>query len=366
MINKNWQSITHSILQTANEGMMLLDLQGKILAVNRALLNFLGISQSDGLADHTNSEERNVKPALLNMLGYSLDEWEADCQTLLGGEEDIQRKQVILGESQPIPVERTTTPVRDESGNVIGWLLVFRDISQGVELAHLRDDMLPMLVHDLRSPLAVILGGLGTMKMLLSEGSREHSSQLIELMLRSSDRILRLVNDLLDIGRLEGGLSFLRLESVEITPLMEETARQIAPIAGEARITIEVQPGQRLPILQLDPAHFSRVLTNLLDNAVKFTPDGGRITLWARVNPQDAPACVEIGVTDNGVGISEEIQGRLFEKFQQVPAVPGRRSGSGLGLYYSKLVVEAHGGRIGVRSQSGIGSTFTISFPMPS
>jgi signal transduction histidine kinase len=366
MINKDWQSIAGAILQNTNEGILLLDLQGKVLAVNQGLLRMLRPFPSGELSTQVITEGSDVKPSILNMLGYPLDEWAADCQTLLSRKEDVKRKQLILGESQPIAVERTTSPVRDTSGGVIGWLLLFRDISDKVELAHMRDDMMQMLVHDLRSPLAVILGSLGTMKMLLSEGSREHSGQLIELMLRSSDRILRLVNDLLDIGRLEGGIPFLKPESVEIIPLLEETARQIAPIAREARITIEVQPGQDLPILQLDPAHLSRVLTNLLDNAVKFTPDGGQIILWARMNPGDTPACVEIGVTDNGAGISEEIQERLFEKFQQVLAVHGRRSGSGLGLYYCKLVVEAHGGRIWVQSQSGIGSTFTISLPIKS
>jgi signal transduction histidine kinase len=235
-----------------------------------------------------------------------------------------------------------------------------------MEQAQIRDDMLQMLVHDLRSPLAVIMGSLGTLKMLLSEGSQEHSGQLIELMLRSSDRVLRLINDLLDIGRLEGGNPSLKPEPLEIAPLMEEVARQIAPIAGEARITVDVQTDPNLPVLQLDPAHISRVLANLLDNAVKFTPDGGRIVLWARMNADVYPNRVEIGVTDNGAGIPVEIQERMFEKFQPVPAMPGRRSGSGLGLYYCKLVVEAHGGQIWVKSRIGAGSTFTISFPVQS
>ena len=360
----DWHSYLASILQTVREGILLADYQGNILAVNQELLDSLGENRSDELIGHRMTEEGKEGHTILSRLGYTPTEWEVDCQALIRQEAEFKRKQVFLNPDHPRPVERVTAPVRGTNGQVIGWLFVFHKNTTEVEQAQVSDDMLQMLVHDLRSPLAVIMGSLGTLKMLLSEGSWEHSGQLIELMLRSSDRILRLINDLLYIGRIEDGDSFLSPEPVEIASLMEEAARQIAPIAGEARITIEVQPGRDLPLIMLDPTHISRVLVNLLDNAVRFTPDGGRIALWSRLNADTHPARVEIGVTDNGAGIPVDMRERLFVKFQHMAAMPGRRSGTGLGLHYCKLVVEAHGGEIGVQSQVGIGSTFTISFPI--
>ncbi len=364
MDSLDWKSYLASILQTTREGILLADPQGNILAVNQVLLDSLGENRSDELIDHGMTEEEETGQTILSRLGYTLTEWEADCQSLGRKEAEFTTKQVFLNPDHPRLMERVTAPVRGINGQIIGWLLVYHEDSVHLERSRLSDDMLQMLVHDLRSPLAVIMGSLGTLKMLLSEGSREHSGQLIELMLRSSDRILRLINDLLYIGRLEDGDSFLNPEPIGVASLMEDAARQIAPIAGEAGITVEIQHARDLPDLHLDQAHITRVLVNLLDNAVRFTPDGGRIVLWSRLNEETHPTRVEVGITDNGAGVPEDMLERLFVKFQHMPAMPGRRSGTGLGLHYCKLVIEAHGGEIGVQSRVGIGSTFTISFPV--
>jgi signal transduction histidine kinase len=119
-----------------------------------------------------------------------------------------------------------------------------------------------------------------------------------------------------------------------------------------------------LPNVNVDRALFLRVLSNLVDNALKFTPDGGRVQLWARCDPEVAPDMLLVGVRDTGPGIPPEYLDRVFEKFQQLPSTRGRRRGTGLGLSFCKLVVEAHGGSIWVESNVGEGSTFLMTLPL--
>jgi signal transduction histidine kinase len=181
---------------------------------------------------------------------------------------------------------------------------------------------------------------------------------------RNTGRMLDLVNHLLDIGKLESGQLPIHPEPVEVRSLMEETAERLAPLAEEAQIEVEVAVEEGLPTLEVDPDLIGRVLNNLLDNALKFTPDEGYVRMWARFDPSIDPQCVLLGVTDNGPGIPSEARSRLFRKFQQSISTQGRRMGTGLGLPFCKLAVEAHGGRIWVESEVGKGSTFMMILPL--
>jgi len=247
---------------------------------------------------------------------------------------------------------------------ISGWLLVFRDITEEVKLARLREDMMHMLVHDLRSPLTVVTGSLDMIESSLADQDTEDAEFLLMMARRGSDRMLRLVNDLLDISKLESGQLILHPESIDAESMLNETAIRTTPLATEARITVEIAAAPGLPPLYVDVGFIGRVLNNLVDNAIKFTPDEGVVRLWARLDPEHTPPAMLVGVSDTGPGIPPEEQNRLFEKFQQISSVKGRRAGTGLGLPFCKLAVEAHGGRIWVESEVGRGSTFVMRLPV--
>jgi len=173
-----------------------------------------------------------------------------------------------------------------------------------------------------------------------------------------------MVNDLLDISRLEEGQQPLFPEPVAAQALLEEAAARFAPLFTSAQIAVEIAAEPGLPLLHVDRHLVERVLNNLLHNAIKFTPDGGRIRLWAHLDPHVAPAAMLVGVSDTGPGIPLAEQPRLFQKFQRLDSTQGRWVGSGLGLSFCKLAVEEHGGRIWVESEVGQGSTFVMALPV--
>ena len=153
-------------------------------------------------------------------------------------------------------------------------------------------------------------------------------------------------------------------EAVPVGELLNDVVYRVSRLADEASIEIDVSAAVDLPDLRVDPKHIRRVLGNILDNAIKFTPDGGQIRLWAQLEDMTYPPTLLLGVSDTGPGISEKAHKKLFKKFQTDSSVRGRRKGTGLGLAYCKLVVEAHGGEIWVESQDGQGATFVLRLPV--
>jgi PAS domain S-box-containing protein len=352
-----------SILRTSREGMLLLDLDRRVLAVNRALADSVGVAQLEFDGQQIDLSHVGDGRSLAELVGYSQDSLRADCEAAGTAEVGARKEIVILGPEDRY-FERTLTAVRDRAGEVTGWLIVLRDISEEIELANLRDDMMHMLVHDLRSPLSVVRSGLDLMGRAFESQSEENFGTLLDIGRQNADRMLGMVNELLDIGKMESGQLPVHPEHVEAGALLREVVERLAPLAREAEISVHVTVEDELPTLHVDRALMARVINNLLDNAIKFTPDGGRIEMWARSDAEISSEYVLVGVSDSGPGIPPEAQARLFKKFQQVISNEGRRTGTGLGLPFCKLAVEAHGGRIWAESKVGEGSTFTMVLPV--
>jgi PAS domain S-box-containing protein len=352
----------NSILRTTREGILLLDLGWRVLAANRALADLVGSAQLDLAGQTLDAPQPGREKPLVELLGYKLADLEADCQDLSRGEWTRKRAVVALGPPER-HVERTLAPVRDREGTITAWLLVFRDMTEEVELARLREDMTHMLVHDLRSPLTVLKSSLEMMKLIGASGDAESLDKFLAMAQRGSERMLSMVNELLDVSKLEAGQLVLHPEPVEVESLLKDTAARLALLASAAQITLEIAAEPDLPPLHVDSQLVARVLNNLVDNAIKFTPDDGHIRLWARLDAASAPGAMLVGVSDTGPGIPAEERDKLFAKFQ-VTSTSGRRAGTGLGLAFCKLAVEAHGGEIWAESEPGQGSTFVMTLPI--
>ncbi len=352
----------NSILSTIHEGILLVSPDGMVVTTNRVFTELVDLT-NDKLIGQSLFES-DGSDSLLVLMGYSLTDWEQDCQALVQGEA-WRTAHIVISEPVERQLERTLVPVQDEAHGITGWLLIFRDITEEIELAKVREETIHMLVHDLRSPLSVTLGSLQTIDAWLEMGRTEDVKRLLDLAHNGGQRMLQILNNLLDSYKFENGDVPLDLEPISVLPWLTDVKKQFTPAAANAGLTIEVDVVPGLPMIWADKEHMIRVLSNLVDNAVKFTPDGGRITLWAK-QADDENNLILVGVTDTGDGIPPEQQSRLFVKFQQNTAARGRRQGTGLGLTYCKLVVEAHNGRIWVESDGieGQGSTFLMLLPV--
>ena len=230
------------------------------------------------------------------------------------------------------------------------------------ELEKLRDDLTHMIIHDLRTPLNAMFLGIQALEAMgeFNEAQR----RMLGVTMGSGNTLVGIINDLLDINKMESGS--LQLERREFTPaeLIDAALKQVATLATARKVTLTTELEPDLPRLVADEDKLLRTLVNLLANALKFTPSGGTVTVSVR--PANDESLLQFCVRDTGEGIPSEAFGRIFEKFGQVESRQGGRGTStGLGLTFCKLAVEAHGGHIGVESAPGEGSTFSFTVPLP-
>lgn len=354
-----------TILQNLQDGVLALDLEGKVTGTNRSLCAMLGRER----------EELVGRPAAA-LLGTSADtQVQTAFQEALSdraGEEHDTEIADVAGRVTPVAI--SAVPLHDFLGATVGVLCFFQDITRRKEIERLyvqmqaldkvKNDLTHMIVHDLRTPLTSLLTGLQTL-----EGSHsldEVEQELLAISLAGGNTLLGMINDLLDIGKMEDGSMSLERSPTDLSAVIAEACRQVTSLAEGKRLTIrmEISPvGTGSPTLCLDSDKVRRVLVNLLGNAIKFTPTEGDITVAACLDADRQEMVVR--VRDTGEGIPKEAFARIFEKFGQVESrKEGRAMSTGLGLTFCKLVVEAHGGRIWVESELGKGSTFYFTLPI--
>ncbi|HVG28971.1 MAG TPA: ATP-binding protein [Pyrinomonadaceae bacterium] len=229
------------------------------------------------------------------------------------------------------------------------------------EVAELKEEFLAVTTHDLRSPLAVISGVISFFSSgRLGELTPEQQN-MVSMMERNTHNLIELVNDLLDSAKLESGTLQLDLAPTELPALVGEICEAMGTVAGERGVTVDCHFPEDMPEVTADRAKLRRVLVNLVSNAVKFTPKGGRVD----ISGERQGALVRVQVSDTGVGVAAEDLPHLFDKYEQGSSrAPRREKGTGLGLYITRQLVELHGGEIKAESEVGKGSTFSFTIPI--
>lgn len=255
-------------------------------------------------------------------------------------------------------VELRISPLAGENGRLAGRLFIIRDISERKQLEKMRNDLTHAMVHDLRNPLAIIMLSLDILKIQLSTAMDEEQLITFETAEQSTQQIMGLVNSILDINRLESKQMPLKRSQVFIQKIGPDALRTQTLIAQNKHILLQEKIAPNLLPVMVDEELMKRVLQNLLDNAVKFSPEDGLVTITAAYSIDGR--CVIISVSDTGAGLEPEIKNRLFEKFFTGNVKNG---GSGLGLAFCRLVVEAHGGKIWVEETGPTGTTISLSIP---
>lgn len=233
------------------------------------------------------------------------------------------------------------------------------------ESERLKKDLTDMIVHDMRTPLTSVLGAVQTLGELMENKLSPQESELLGMSLSSGQLLLQMINDLLDISRLEEHKISLRRHPASISELVEDAVGHVNILTRRKKLKLNIEIPQGIPQVVVDKDRMVRVLTNLLGNAVKYTASGGSISVSATYDPDGG--IVKLSVSDTGEGIPKEYHTKIFDKFVQVDSRKSRgRSSTGLGLTFCKLVVEAHGGSIWVESEPGMGSTFNFTVPITS
>lgn len=278
-------------------------------------------------------------------------------ETLQTGKEIEFRSRAWTADSEDIAVSVRARRLSYGDHDIIEW--VEQEITAQLELEQLRADLTAMVYHDLRGPLHNVHSSLSTLGRLLINIDNSAVLNLIQVGMRSTRQLSRMIESLLDIQRLEEGKAVLDRKPTSLHNLLANAAELVQPLANESKQRLKFELDNELPFVSVDSDMILRVVINLMENAIKYTPVGGTIQLGAK-RTNDG---ILITVTDSGPGIPQHMQKQIFDKFSRVKYsdVP---KGIGLGLAFCRLAVEAHGGHIWVESELGQGAIFCFILPV--
>ena len=326
---------------------ILTDIDGQIADANRQACEFFGYEHDKLVKLHVSTIHRmGTGPIGANRFA-----------TLHEGNEVLFRTTAWNQKGVEIPVMVRARRLSFAERELIEW--VEQDISPQIELEQLRNDLSAMVYHDLRGPLHTINSSLSSLGRLLVNYENHAVLNLIQVGMRSTRQLSRMVESLLDIQRLEEGQAVLDRQRTSVHNLLASAAELVQPLATESQQRLSFSIAENLPYLQIDADMIQRVITNLMENAIKYSPNGGSITLGADMHE----GRVRIRVVDSGPGIPKHLQRQIFDKFSRVKHNDVPR-GAGLGLAFCRLAVEAHGGQIWVESEPEQGSVFYFTLPL--
>ncbi|MCX6055288.1 MAG: ATP-binding protein [Chloroflexi bacterium] len=337
------QNRYHSLFDESIDLIFITSMDGRIIEGNYQVVKTTGIDQSElpsiQIFDLQTLPPEEMKSKLLEINESLTYETMLKCRN-----------------SDKIPVEVHVSPIDIQEVKCLQW--IFRDISERKNLESLREDLTAMIYHDLRSPLANITSSMEILRSMLTIDENLAVKQLYEISNRSIDRMHRLINSLLDIDRLEAGQPITNKKIVDIANLVNDSLETIQPNTECKEITIEKMILGEIPGVWMDGDMIRRVLINLLENAVKYSPQGSTIGVGAKWND----GTLTVWVEDHGPGIPPEAKERIFNKFVRLYG-EGVAKGLGLGLAFCRLAIQSHGGTIWVENIPKGGSQFIFTLP---
>jgi PAS domain S-box-containing protein len=352
-VNKS-RAYIENLLENAGDVIVSTDLEDRILTWNRGAEIIMGYSKAEVIGQH-------LTILLPPERFHELEEMRAKVE-ISGTLRDIEVRSKRK-DGGMIYLSLSVSPIRDVEGRIVAFLRVAKDVTEKrryerrlKELDKMKSDFVSNVSHELRTPLTSIKGSVDNMLDGLTGSLNEKQVRYLARIKSNADRLSRLINDLLDLSRIESGRVEVRSTTLSLIALAEEVAEHLKSLAAEKLIRIEVKsPNPKLTVWA-DRDKVTQVLMNLIGNAVKFTPQNGKVTVALAKNGDDY---VQISVDDTGPGILPEEKNKIFSKFYQFANIEKEKpKGSGLGLVISKALVEMQGGKIWVESELGRGSTF--------
>ncbi|MHB0868677.1 MAG: MEDS domain-containing protein [Chloroflexota bacterium] len=343
----------NAILESLAEAVTVVDPAGRIVLRNRAACQITGLSVE---AAQTCLLEGEGPLRRLDGTVLPREQWPTlralRGEQVAGAEVTIQRP-----DGSTRTVLASTSTVRDSKGEVLLGVVTYRDVTELRHLEEMREEYVSLISHDLRNPLTALLGHSQFLQRQLARRGLEQDSHSVDLIVRNARRMSSMIQDLVESVRLESGYMDLQKEPTDILRLIHDVVEQLS--SAELRHRIEIQSAGRLPPVAADPDRVARALSNLLGNALKYSPPESLIVVQVETRGREVVVCVE----DQGNGIPSQEFPLLFQRFYRVRS--GKSSeGLGLGLYITRLIAESHGGRVWVESQVGQGSRFYLALPI--
>src|SRR3954447_9329776 len=348
-------NVLRAVLDSTVDGILLSDADGNVQLANRPLINLtrdLGMNFEGTVVERLLSVESRMRDS---------EGYRAAMEQLRANPDDPTMNEFEDSVSGRV-FQGFTSPVRDDRGGFVGRIWTLREVTQQRELDRLKDEFVATVSHELRTPLTSMMGFLEMLREGEAGELTDEQRRFLAIVYRSSERLQRLVGDLLFVARLDANGLQLQFADVRVDEIVGESIESAAALARSREIDLraDVRP---VPHVWADKERLAQLVSNLISNAIKFTPAGGTVT--ARVYSDGDDAVIE--VEDTGIGIPTGEQSRLFQRFfRSSTATEQAIPGTGLGLVISKAIAEAHGGSIAVRSATGAGTTFTVRLPFES
>jgi len=341
------------ILDTAGEGIFELAADGKTKFINPSAALMLGhpAAQLVGVRLH---DLLHANDGLARLEECSV------CSSVLDPSLRVGSDAFLRRDGSSMPVEYTASTVFRGPGVRDGVVVTFRDISERLAIERMKSEFVSTVSHELRTPLTSIRGALGLLAAGLLGDIAPKARRMLDIAINNTDRLVRLINDILDLERMESGRVELHRKLIDGHALLMQTTDVMQAMADRAGVTLIVEP--RHEMIWADPDRIVQLLTNLVSNAIKFSPRGTSVTMSAIAAEQQ----LVLRVADRGRGIPVDKLDMIFERFKQVDASDSRdKGGTGLGLAICRSIAAAHGGRIWAESREGAGSVFNVSIPLP-
>jgi len=344
---------TLQILNSLTSGVIAVDLESRVLFLNRAMCKRLGTKPEEWAGRHA--------AELMGILAPHLASAEEKFGNRLGWQKDPEAKyshQLEWKDEQGIlHLREDSGPLRDDSGNIIGRFFLFHDISREKAIDRMKSEFISIASHELRTPMTSIKGSVDLILSGFAGEITADSQELLEIAQKSCDRLIRLINDILDLSKIEAGQVKLNLAQMDLTEVVHRSVRGVKQLADQAEVTLKIDRTENLPSVEVDKDRIEQVVTNLLSNAIKFAPSQSTVTV--ELAPVDG--WLQCSVVDQGCGIAEKDLPKVFGKFQQVGE--RRKGGTGLGLAITQALLQEHHGKIWVESQVNVGTRFIFRLP---
>jgi PAS domain S-box-containing protein len=344
------------ILNSATDGILRVGLDNNPTFLNPAATQMLGMTLSD-------MEGKSIHELLHHSHPDGTPWLEADCANTVAMrrgrsfarmDDTFWRK-----DGTSFPVEYAFTPMLDEEGTILGAVVTFRDVTERQAIERLKSEFVSTVSHELRTPLTSIRGALGLLSSGLLGPIEEKGQRMLEIAVSNTDRLVRLINDILDLERIGSGKVELTRGPVDAHAAMVQASEGLQSMADQAGVRLVIEPASGA--LWGDSDRIIQTLTNLLGNAIKFSPRDTTVTLSGTARDADFAFCV----ADQGRGVPEEKLNTIFERFSQVDSSDSRdKGGSGLGLAICQSIVNSHGGRIWAEANDPAGSRFQFTIPL--
>ena len=339
---------TEAVIRSIAEGLVVVDSSGKVLMMNPAAEKLLGINKKEKVGK---SLTEDLKDEQLVSFIKSAPESENKEIELVSPKDETKKT-----------LRASSAVVEDENGQTVGVVSVLSDITKQKELDQFKANFIANVSHELRTPLVSIDKSIA---LILNNAVGEVTSsqrEFLSIAHRNIKRLSLLINDLLDLSKLEAGRMIIKREPGSIGSIINESLDGVASWAKTKSITLERKIKEDLPQVVMDGNKIIQVINNLVGNAIKFTPNSGRIIIEAKDHGNNE---IIVSVHDNGIGINKEDLPKVFDKFYQAgERVSTDIQGTGIGLAIAREIVEVHGGKIWVESEKGEGATFIFTLPV--